>query len=817
VTSLGTFVQLVASLSARRAAGWGQPVGTMSSLTERLASFGYAPPQRKRTSGTLEVAAQLLEKRHGPMSTNSVSFRSIDDGVEPTTGGTTGEMPVAVVVRCRPPSSASEATFGFTAEGGHDKVLLRLQADKSVMSRSFRCNKYCGPVSKQQDVFEAASSIVERTMEGYNGTIFCYGVTGSGKTYTMSGPPGDIGSAHRDPDSVGIVQRVSTMIFEYIRDHSSQGEVYSVEASFLEIYSEDGSRDKLIDLLSDEDKHLEVKQDPLNRHGFVCDGLRRVGIRTPDEMCEVLKMGQQRCTFMETSANLHSSRSHCIFILTMECLHEKSATSAPTVQRGKLMLVDLAGSESIKRVQALNDEDEELRRKQAIGINRSLSSLATVVTNMNRGISTGHRDSPLTMLLRDCLGGNSRALLIATIGPELEGLDESVKTLTFAQQMMSVKNFASVNRIQQDQSALVQMRQRQADCIRILEEKTIDAKDEQTEEIRNIKQEMDDLNQRLLTKESAEKTLEDIRVEQLRGIDEMREDVTQAMTKELEKMRKQSLQDLDTLRQSVEKHVTHSEDADQAQQTEEHEARLRKTQAELQDAVRLQRAINDEAADLRVRRAVAEERSKMLQLRQEDLRKERSNFDEERKSLRQQSEQTWQKLTSVEGDTHRYKAEVEVQRVELTRLNAARAEDVEQARLEGVAWRALEAELQGEISEAQRRLEQAKREAELQAIREQSERREACAQLRLQMERLEVEAATQVEQLSSTRRLQSQLLADREEAKQREEALRQQGGFELKQCQDELEETMGREKELMQMLSEIQDGVISASAPPSEC
>merc|ERR1719253_2300216 len=126
------------------------------------------------------------------------------------------------------------------------------------------------------------------------------------------------------------------------------------------------------------------------------------------------------------------------------------------------------------------------------------------------------------MLLRDCLGGNSRALLIATIGPELEGLDESVKTLTFAQQMMSVKNFASVNRIQQDQSALVQMRQRQADCMRLLEEKTIDAKEEQTEEMRNIKQEMDELNQRLLTKESAEKTLEDIRVDHLKKIDEMR-------------------------------------------------------------------------------------------------------------------------------------------------------------------------------------------------------------------------------------------------------------------------------------------------------
>merc|ERR1719440_479358 len=129
----------------------------------------------------------------------------------------------------------------------------------------------------------------------------------------MSGPPEDIGNSRQDHESVGIVRRVATKIFESIRDRSSAGEVYSVEASFLEIYSNDGSREQLIDLLSDEEKHLELKQDPLNQYAFTCDGLRQVAIRTPDEMCEVLWKGQQRLTFMETSANYHSSRSHCIF------------------------------------------------------------------------------------------------------------------------------------------------------------------------------------------------------------------------------------------------------------------------------------------------------------------------------------------------------------------------------------------------------------------------------------------------------------------------------------------------------------------------
>merc|ERR1712094_128040 len=132
-----------------------------------------------------------------------------------------------------------------------------------------------------------------------------------------------------------------------------------------------------------------------------------------------------------------------------------------------------------------------------------------------------------------------------------------MKTLYFAQQMMSVKNVASVNRIEQDQSSLIQMCQRHADCIRILEEKTCEAKDEDAEEMKIIKKEMDDLNNKLPTEESAKATLEEMRNEQFRKIDEMRDEMAQAMTTEIEKMRRQSLQDLDTLRQSVEKHVTH--------------------------------------------------------------------------------------------------------------------------------------------------------------------------------------------------------------------------------------------------------------------
>jgi len=783
-------------------------------VSDRISALGFVPSRRHTLSG-------------GALRRQSSLDRD-DDAESPTRS----ELAVRVAVRCRPPCKPGDSVAEFNCEGaGRDKVTLKLDVpcedggekprlsdstpgsarSRHVGTRSFRCNNYLGLDCTQEDVFDIAAPVVERTMEGYNGTIFCYGVTGSGKTYTMSGPPEDIGIRQRDPASVGIVQRVSRRIFEYIRDRSSKGEVFVVEASFLEIYSADGQREQLIDLLSDDERKLEVKQDPLNRSSFVCEGLKRVGIRSPDEMREALYKGQQRCTFMETSKNCSSSRSHCLFMLTVECLIEQPGAGEPIVQRGKLMLVDLAGSESIKKVQAANDVDEDLRKKQAIGINRVLSSLGTVVNNMNIGLAGGYRDSALTMLLRDCLGGNSRALLIACIGPELDTCDETAKTLNFAQQMMAVRNVAIVNRVDQEHSALLSMRQRHLDCIRILQEKTNDARDEESEERKRIQKEMEDLNTRLLTKDSAEETLKGMRDEQFQKIDEMREEMTKAMTAELAKMREKSFQDLENLKQSVERHVTNLDDTHHQRHTEEHQVHITKMQAELQEALRSQKAIDEEAAGLRIRLAAAEERAKMLQARQEEVRKERAFFDEERRSLRQQSEQQWQKLTSVEGDLQKFKAEAEVRRSELGKLNGKRAEDAEAARRERDSWRLMEQDLQHEIATLHQNLEQAKRDTDVQALTVEGQRREACTQLRLQIERLEIEAAQRSEQLNSARQLQAELEAEREDAKLREQDLRQIGAMELKQCQDELDEAKQREQELMAMLHEIQDGIIAAS------
>lgn len=475
------------------------------------------------------------------------------------------------------------------------------------------------------------------------------------------------------------------------------------------------------------------------------------------------------------------------------------------------MLVDLAGSESSKRGQAGNEADEEQRRRQAIGINRVLTSLGTIVHNINTGLGSG-RDSALTMLLRDCLGGNARALLIANVGPEQASADETVKTLTFAQKMMAVRSRASVNRIDQEQSSLLQMRHRHSECIKLLQDKVTNEHASEQEERKRLQTEMEDLNNKLLTKESAETTLEEMREDQFRKIDEMKEQMSASMTMELDKMRRQSVREMDNLRKSVAQHVSQLDTAQQTRQSEEHEQRLQALQFDVQEALKQQRAAEEEASDLRVKLASAEERARMLADRQDELRRERAEFDEERRALRQQSDQQWQKLTIVEGELQRFKAEAEVKRQELARLNSSRVEDAENMRKERESCRQRETELQQEIADLSREYDEAKRDAELHLLRTESEQRDSIQQLRSQIERLEVDAKGRADQLEQAQKAKANLEQEKQAAKQREESLRQQLVLETRQFQEELEEARHREAELMHMLNEVQDSIIVASS-----
>jgi len=662
-------------------------------------------------------------------------------------------------------------------------------------------------------MFREASPIIDNVMQGYNGTIFCYGVTGSGKTYTMSGP---LGAVEREASSEGIVQRAATRIFEYIRDRSAGGEVFLVEASFLEVYSGDGGREQLIDLLAQaqEERKLEVKQDPGKRHSFGCEGLKRVPIQSPDEMCAVLSSGQKRCHFLETSKNCNSSCSHCLFILNIESMRE-DASGQKVIQRGKLMLVDLAGSESIKRVRAVNDSNEELRKKQAIGINRVLTSLGTVVTNLNAGHTSGIRDSALTMLLCDCLGGNARALLVANIGPELEALDEATKTITFAQQMMSVRNVARVNRISQDQSTIVLMRQRHQECLMRLQEAAGEAQAEEDESGKKLRQEVEALNKRLLTKASAEKTLEVVQAEQLQKMDEVKVEIALAMSRELEQLRKQSLDGIASLRQSMEQHVTSMDGPQRREQAEAQQAQLEASAEAVRAAEAVRLAAREEASVLHMKAVAAEERATMLLARVEELGGEKTGGEEERRQQRQKSEEQWQRLVTTEGEVQRWRAEVEIQKAELQKLTSQRTEDDEAWRREREERNRREAALQKEMHELRMGIEEARRGAEVQAMRVDSEHQKVIGQLTHKKERLESDVAATDEKLSLVRRDHQRLEDEQADALEQEEESRRQLPFDMMRLQEDLEEAQLREAELIQMLGEMQDSIIQASAAPA--
>lgn len=742
-----------------------------------------------------------------------------------------------VLVRCRPllEEQCSEASRLqiYGTEEGPEKVTLRLDATHAVLDplsrprgrlepRNFRCNSFCDEGSSQEDVFAHCAPIIDRVMEGYNGTIFCFGVTGSGKTYTMSGPPQDKRRRQEQPavpvEAQGIVQRAATRIFEFIRDRGEQGEIFSVESSFLEIYSGDGMRETLVDLLADgkdAEHKLEMKRDPTNDQSFVCSGLTSVPIRSPDDLFEVLALGRRRCTYMETSRNCLSSRSHCIFAVTVESLGEQE--SGNLVRRGKLVLVDLAGSESLKKVSAASEANEELRRRQAIGINRVLSNLGAVVNNLNTGFQNcaGYRNSALTMLLRDCLGGSARALLIANISPEAAWCSETFTTLTFAQQMMQVRNVEKPVLIEGSQSVLMQMRLRHLECVQRLQEQQQAAPDpEEGEDWQKIQKEVDELNKRLLTRNSATETLAQMQQEQNRKIEQLRVEVTQAMAEQFASIQEQSAKDLEGLREAIQAAAREGGAQMEQRQTDLLEAQLSNHQSDINESVAVRRAAETDVAQIRVQVAAAEERVLLLQELQQDVARERGDLESERRALRQQADEQYRKVTDIECEKEKYRAEGAVLRDEVDRLHTLSTTDQVTASEDRQAWRGREAELQALATATRAQLEVHGCQAELrhEAALQHHGRVEA---LRAQITRLEAESTVQAKELESMQKEQVSLQEDLRLRRLQEDRFRRGVEEEVNQYEEDIEEAQHRADELMAMLAEVQSSIMLATTRPA--
>ncbi|UJR09601.1 hypothetical protein I4U23_013836 [Adineta vaga] len=357
----------------------------------------------------------------------------------PSTASSKGgkDESVRVVVRCRPMSEKEqEKSCERVVEIDTQRRQVSIRRPMSESSHGSRNggddghNFYFDAVydwnSEQKNVYEqTARSLVDSVLEGFNGTIFAYGQTGTGKTFTMEG-------VRSKPELRGIIPSSFAHIFDAISHTTSRQ--FLVRASYLEIYNE-----SIRDLLSrDQNKRLQLQEHP--KEGVHVHDLSSFITKNTQEIEHVMTTGNLNRSTGATNMNEHSSRSHAIFVITVES-SEIGADGKAHIRVGKLNLVDLAGSERQAKTGSTGD-----RFKEATNINLSLSVLGNVISALVDGNShVPYRDSKLTRLLQNSLGGNSKTIMIATLGPADYNYDETLTTLRYANRAKNIKNQPRIN------------------------------------------------------------------------------------------------------------------------------------------------------------------------------------------------------------------------------------------------------------------------------------------------------------------------------------------------------------------------------------
>mmetsp|Transcript_14140 Transcript_14140/g.47146 ORF Transcript_14140/g.47146 Transcript_14140/m.47146 type:complete len:765 (+) Transcript_14140:51-2345(+) len=336
---------------------------------------------------------------------------------------------VTVAVRCRPfnQRELEQREANIVTIGGDGYVELEQPDDAP---KRFNFDFSYDENSTQDTVYrDLGQPLLQQAFEGWNGTIFAYGQTGSGKTFTITG------GAERYVDR-GIIPRVIAYLFAKVAERPEQ--IYEVRVSYLEIYNEVGydlldekqdtqSMEDLpkVSLLEDEDGKVHLRN------------LSAQLARSEEEALNLLFVGDTNRMISETPMNLASSRSHCIFTISIDARRPDSEV----VRRSKLHLVDLAGSERVKKT---GIEGKVL--SEAKYINLSLHFLEQVIVALQEKQKfIPYRNSMMTSVLRDSLGGNCRTVMVATLAPEEEQLDETISSCRFAQRVAHISNRLEVN------------------------------------------------------------------------------------------------------------------------------------------------------------------------------------------------------------------------------------------------------------------------------------------------------------------------------------------------------------------------------------
>ena len=370
---------------------------------------------------------------------------------------------IQVVVRCRPMNKKEteekrKSIIDIDIEAR--SVSIRNPDNESEPPKTFTYDASYDDKTQQRVFYdESCFSVIEGTLEGFNSTIFAYGQTGCGKSFTMQGP------STSSEDLKGVIPNSFSHIFDFVK--SSKDVQFLIHCQYLELYNEE-----IKDLLATNKNagKLDLREDP--QKGVYVSGITDIPVESTEDLNKMLDRGlgdvplrhlyavhalnqliiihltyvlymAGNRTVAATLMNAESSRSHSIFTIIIEMTTKDSSSGKELLRVGKLNLVDLAGSERQKKTGA-----KDATLKEGIKINLSLSALGNVISALSEGRKGGHipyRDSKLTRLLQDSLGGNTKTMMIAAISPADYNFEETMSTLRYANRAKNIKNKPKIN------------------------------------------------------------------------------------------------------------------------------------------------------------------------------------------------------------------------------------------------------------------------------------------------------------------------------------------------------------------------------------
>ncbi|CAG8543571.1 1249_t:CDS:2, partial [Acaulospora morrowiae] len=348
---------------------------------------------------------------------------------------------IRVFCRVRPPLESESddlADLKYPKESPVNRKISLTSTTTNYLGRKkerlkdYEFDQVFGPETTQKDIFNEVAHIVQSVVDGYNGCIFAYGQTGAGKTYTMAGPN------NPTPETEGMIPRAVRLIYDLIQNLKAQCWVFKMEGQFIEIYN-----DTIRDLLSTNPSHsngikykpehdentgttkiLNAKTGKFTNRILFDKNFVLVNLDSPDTLNRALKISAQNRAVAATKCNARSSRSHSVFMIRLTGINENLKEQ----RVGSLNLIDLAGSERLSKSESKGDQLQEAKY-----INSSLSHLKTVIEKLRKDSNhVNFRDSPLTWLLKNSLGGKAKVLMLVNISPLESSRSETESSLDFA-------------------------------------------------------------------------------------------------------------------------------------------------------------------------------------------------------------------------------------------------------------------------------------------------------------------------------------------------------------------------------------------------